>query len=84
MTSPLADQPAAVPVADRTVAGTTAAAQWAQIQAQAPQIAATLRHYLQRLAAFHPRVRRRGELAPPVRPLDDHRRQPGLGRSSAP
>ena len=55
MTAPLADEPAspvAVPVADRTVAGTTAAAQWAQIQAQAPQIAATMRHYLQRLAAF--------------------------------
>jgi hypothetical protein len=52
MTAPLAHDPAAVPVADRTVAGTTAAAQWAQIQAQAPQIAATLQHYLRRLAAF--------------------------------
>lgn len=52
MTAPTADERAVVSVADRTVAGTTAAAQWAQIQAQAPQIAATLQHYLQRLAAF--------------------------------
>jgi site-specific recombinase XerD len=41
-----------VPIADRTVAGSTAAAQLAQIQAAAPQIAATMQQYLQRLAAF--------------------------------
>jgi site-specific recombinase XerD len=52
MSAPLAGEPAAMPVADRTVAGTTAAAQWAQIQAVAPQIASTMQRYLQRLAAF--------------------------------
>jgi site-specific recombinase XerD len=52
MTAPLAHEPAAVQVADRTVAGTTAAAQWIQIQAAAPQIAVTMQRYLQRLAAF--------------------------------
>lgn len=52
MTAPMVGEPAVMPVADRTVAGTTAAAQWAQIQTQAPQIAATLQHYLRRLAAF--------------------------------
>ena len=40
------------PVADRSVAGSTAAAQWAQIHAAAPQVAVTMQRYLQRLAAF--------------------------------
>jgi site-specific recombinase XerD len=52
MTAPQASEPAAMPVADRTVAGTTAAAQWARIRAAAPQIAVTMQRYLQRLAAF--------------------------------
>jgi site-specific recombinase XerD len=39
-------------VADRTVVGSTAAAQWAQLQAAAPQVVATMQRYLQRLAAF--------------------------------
>ena len=38
--------------AGRAVAGSIAAAQWAQIQAAAPQAAATIQRYLQRLAAF--------------------------------
>ncbi len=45
-------QPADTLVADRTIAGSTAAAQWAQIHAVAPQVAVTLQRYLQRLAAF--------------------------------
>ena len=45
-------QPADKLVADRTIAGSTAAAQWAQIHAVAPQVAVTLQRYLQRLAAF--------------------------------
>jgi site-specific recombinase XerD len=45
-------QPAAMPVADRTIAGTTAAAQWAQIHAVSPQIVVTMQRYLARLAAF--------------------------------
>ena len=45
-------QPAAAPVADRAVAGATAAAQWAQIQAGAPQVVVTMQRYLARLAAF--------------------------------
>jgi site-specific recombinase XerD len=48
----MSGQPAVTPVADRTIAGTTAAAQWAQIQAAAPQVAMTMQRYLQRLAAF--------------------------------
>ena len=38
--------------AGRAVAGRAAAAQWAQIRAAAPQVAATIQRYLQRLAAF--------------------------------
>ena len=44
--------PARGPAASRAVAGSTAAAQWAQIRAAAPQVAATIQRYLQRLAAF--------------------------------
>jgi site-specific recombinase XerD len=39
-------------VADNGVAGSARAAQWAQIQAAAPDVAATMQRYLQRLAAF--------------------------------
>lgn len=52
VTAPLADAAAVLPVADRTVAGSTAIAQWARIEMAAPAIAATMRRYLQRLAAF--------------------------------
>ena len=45
-------QPVARPIADRAVAGRTAAAQWAQLQTAAPQAVATIRRYLRRLAAF--------------------------------
>ena len=44
--------PARGPAASRAVPGSIAAAQWAQIQAAAPQAAATIQRYLQRLAAF--------------------------------
>jgi len=44
--------PALRPAASRAVAGRAAAAQWAQIRAVAPQVAATIQRYLQRLAAF--------------------------------
>lgn len=40
------------PAASRAVPGSIAAAQWAQIRAAAPQVAATIQRYLQRLAAF--------------------------------
>ncbi|MDT0264190.1 tyrosine-type recombinase/integrase [Jatrophihabitans lederbergiae] len=52
MSAPREREHAEAPVADRTVAGTTAAAQWGQIHAAAPQIAGTMQRYLQRLAAF--------------------------------
>jgi hypothetical protein len=45
-------QPETSQVADRGIAGATAAAQWAQLEAVAPQVAATMRRYLARLAAF--------------------------------
>ena len=45
-------QPAGAPAADRTIAGSTAASQWAQIQSVSPQVMATMQRYLQRLAAF--------------------------------
>jgi hypothetical protein len=45
-------QPVATPVADRAVAGRTAAAQWAQLQTAAPQAVATVQRYLRRLAVF--------------------------------
>lgn len=38
--------------AGRAAPGSIAAAQWAQIQAAAPQVTATIQRYLQRLAAF--------------------------------
>jgi site-specific recombinase XerD len=44
--------PAREPAAGRPPAGSIAATQWDQIRAQAPQIAATIERYLQRLAAF--------------------------------
>jgi hypothetical protein len=44
--------PARGPAAGRAVAGRAAAAQWAQIRAAAPQVAAVIQRYLQRLAAF--------------------------------
>jgi hypothetical protein len=44
--------PAREPTAGRTVPGSIAAAQWAQIRAVAPQAAETIGRYLQRLAAF--------------------------------
>ena len=43
--------PARGPAASR-VPGSIAAAQWAQIRAEAPQVTATVQRYLQRLAAF--------------------------------
>jgi hypothetical protein len=45
-------QRADMPVADRRIAGSTAAAQWTQIHAVAPQIVSTTQRYLQRLAAL--------------------------------
>jgi site-specific recombinase XerD len=45
-------QPTGAPAADRTIAGSTAASQWAQIHAVSPQVVATMQRYLQRLAAF--------------------------------
>ena len=44
--------PARVPAAGRPAAGHAAAAQWAQIRAAAPQIAAVMERYLQRLGGF--------------------------------
>jgi len=45
-------QPARRPAAGRAVAGGIAAAQWVQIAAAAPQVAATMQRYLQRLRVF--------------------------------
>ena len=45
-------QRADMPVADRMIAGSTAAAQWTQIHAVSPQVVATMQRYLMRLAAF--------------------------------
>ena len=44
--------PASRVAASRAVAGSAAAAQWGQIRAAAPQIAAVIERYLQRLGAF--------------------------------
>jgi len=44
--------PAREPAAGRPAAGSVAAAQWAQLRAEAPQAVATIERYLQRLAAF--------------------------------
>jgi site-specific recombinase XerD len=45
-------QPARGRAASRAVAGSIAVAQWAQIAAAAPQVAATIGRYLQRLGVF--------------------------------
>ena len=45
-------EPARAPAASQAVAGSIAAAQWAQIAAAAPQVAATIQRYLQRLGVF--------------------------------
>ena len=45
-------QPVAAQTADRSQTVGEVAAQWAQLQAVAPQVAATIDRYLQRLAAF--------------------------------
>jgi hypothetical protein len=44
--------PAREPSPGRAAAGSIAAAQWAQIRAAAPQVAATIQRYLQRLDMF--------------------------------
>jgi site-specific recombinase XerD len=45
-------QPARSPATGRAVAGSTAAAEWAQIEATAPQVAALVRRYLRQLGTF--------------------------------
>ena len=45
-------QPARAPAASRAVAGSTAAAEWAQIEAAAPLVAALVRRYLRQLGTF--------------------------------
>jgi site-specific recombinase XerD len=45
-------QPARTPVASRAVAGSTAAAEWTQIETAAPLVAALMRRYLRQLATF--------------------------------
>jgi site-specific recombinase XerD len=45
-------QPARAPAASRAVAGSIAAAEWAQIEAAAPQVAALVRRYLRQLGTF--------------------------------
>ena len=45
-------EPVVLRPADRKVAGSTAAAQWALLRADAPQVVVTIQRYLQRLAAF--------------------------------
>ena len=44
--------PARGPAASRAVAGSIAGGHWAQIAAAAPQVAATIQRYLQRLGVF--------------------------------
>jgi site-specific recombinase XerD len=44
--------PARAPAAGQVAAGSAAAAQWAQIRAEAPQAAAVIERYLQRLGVF--------------------------------
>ena len=48
----MSGQPARSPATGRAVAGGTAAAQWAQIEATAPQVAALVRRYLRQLGTF--------------------------------
>ena len=76
---PVSALPARAPAASRAVAGSTAAAEWAQIEAAAPRWLRSMRRYLRQLGTFlAPRQRRCGrERAAPVRPLDDHRRRAG-------
>jgi site-specific recombinase XerD len=45
-------QPARAPAASRAVAGSTAAAEWAQLEAAAPLVAALVRRYLRQLGTF--------------------------------
>jgi len=45
-------QPARAPAASRAVAGSIAAAEWAQIEAAAPRLAALMRRYLRQLGTF--------------------------------
>ena len=45
-------QPARAPAASRAVAGSTAAAEWAQIEAAAPLVAALVHRYLRQLGTF--------------------------------
>ena len=45
-------QPARAPAASRAVAGSIAAAEWAQIEAAAPLVAALVRRYLRQLGTF--------------------------------
>ncbi len=45
-------QPARAPAASRAVAGSTAAAEWFQIEAAAPLVAALVRRYLRQLGTF--------------------------------
>ncbi len=45
-------QPARAPATGRAVAGSTAAAEWAQIETTAPQVAALVRRYLRQLGTF--------------------------------
>jgi site-specific recombinase XerD len=45
-------QPARSPATGRAVAGSTAAVEWAQIEATAPQVAALVRRYLRQLGTF--------------------------------
>ena len=64
-------------------AGSVAAAEWARLQATAPQVVLTMRRYLRQLATFlapAQRRRRRGRAAP-VRPLAGHR---GTGSPRSP
>jgi site-specific recombinase XerD len=44
--------PARGPAPSRAVPGSIAAAQWAQLRAEAPQVVAVIQRYLQRLAVF--------------------------------
>jgi site-specific recombinase XerD len=49
---PVSGQPARSPATGRAVTGSTAAAEWAQIEATAPQVAALVRRYLRQLGTF--------------------------------
>src|SRR5437016_1701860 len=49
---PSGERAARSPAAGGAVPGSIAAAQWAQVRAEAPQVAAAIQRYLQRLGAF--------------------------------